>query len=112
MIRIKNVKSVYKIKEAVRYFEREAKTQIDLLQKQCKHPRELIVEGEFIPSGAYCHASPPFRVCTACGYAEEGWHCGYWKLDGNCNCVDREEAMKYVVTFIGNEKLADMRFGK
>lgn len=24
--------------------------------------------------------NPPFRVCILCGYSEEGWHAGYWKL--------------------------------
>ena len=40
-----------------------------LMQHSCDHPN--VVEA---------NESPPFAVCTLCGYAEQGWHCGYWKL--------------------------------
>lgn len=50
------------------------------VQKYCDHPQKEIVEGEYRSDTWGHHHIPPFRVCKLCGYAEEGWHCGYWKL--------------------------------
>lgn len=73
-------------------------------QNECPHPKEEILEGE---------GSPPFHVCKLCGYAEEGWYCGYWKLEcRNAPRLSHREAFKYVLRFINNSKLADLRFSR
>lgn len=67
---------------------------MEALKKACRHPRAAILEGRYA-SGSF--AFPPFRVCTECGYAEEGWGCGYWKLGkSNVPEVSRDEAMRHV----------------
>lgn len=75
----------------------------------CPHPLEAIVEGEYIPTGPYSHdwdgecATPPFRVCKACGYAEKGWGGGYkvltkgYKLDRAIPTIKRYEAKRFIV---------------
>lgn len=46
-------------------------------QCSCSHPE--IVERNYIPS-EYGSATPPARVCTSCGLAENGWYCGHQLL--------------------------------
>lgn len=46
---------------------------IHMLQNKCKHT-------DVVETSLGTH--PPFRVCRECGYAEQGWGCGYWKLNG------------------------------
>lgn len=41
---------------------------LDTLIAACPHKREYIIEAR---------RTPPYRVCMYCGYAEEGWGCGY-----------------------------------
>lgn len=74
--------------------------------KKCKHPESEIVEGEYISTGPYSHdwdgecATPPFRVCKICGFAEQGWGCGYKVLAPNnyhIPTIKRSKAMKYVI---------------
>ena len=81
-------------------------------QKSCSHPASEVIEGEY-KSGHY-FTSPPFRVCKLCGYAEEGWHCGYWKLsDGYIPSVSREYAMKYVIGGVrSQEDISKERFNR
>ena len=68
----------------------------------CKHPISHIVQGEYIPDDdSYFgnHSTPDFRVCKICGYAEEGWGCGYRRLRGSRKDVPeihRHEARKFV----------------
>lgn len=82
-------------------------------QKKCSHPASEILEAEYV-GGTY-FSTPPFRVCKLCGYAEEGWHCGYWKLrdDNPVPSVSREAAMKYVIGGVLSQKqMSDLRFGR
>lgn len=82
-------------------------------QKYCPHPTSEILEGEY-KRGHY-FTSPPFRVCKLCGYAEDGWHCGYWKLQDNdpVPSVSREMAMKYVIGgVLSQEELSKKRFNR
>lgn len=76
------------------------------LQEECPHPKEDIIEGDMHRGSTYggcgVHVStsqPPFRVCRRCGYAEEGWGCGYWKItkDYSVPTLPREEAWKIVI---------------
>lgn len=47
------------------------------LQCTCSHPE--IVARDYIPSEYSC-STPPARVCTTCGLAENGWDCGHQLL--------------------------------
>jgi hypothetical protein len=65
---------------------------LDAYQRACPHPTDLVFQGE-------CYRSdPPFRVCQACGYAEEGWGHGYTKLTicYDHNIVARRKAVDFV----------------
>ena len=56
------------------------------------------------------------RVCMLCGYAEEGWGCGFWKLRYNYEPVvklPRELLFqKYVKKFWTQDMLNEVRFDK
>lgn len=90
---------------ATRYQEcsaslREAETSVKTLraatvdalcafQSACPHPVDCVLQGESVGIVA------PFRVCSACGYAEQGWGAGYTRLR-EChdhNIVARPAAM-------------------
>jgi hypothetical protein len=67
------------------------------VQGKCSH--DEIVEGEY-RKGEYLGSQPPFSVCISCGYAEQGWGCGYTYLKEEIGegrlTIDRDEARKYV----------------
>ena len=79
----------------------------DALQEQIMVccPHEKVVEGDYVPRD-YSDSSPCFRVCTVCGYAEEGWGAGYWKLQHSSANVTADTARRYVRKFVRQE---DMR---
>ena len=86
-------------------------------QISCTHPN--IVEGAYKPEGIlFGRTEAPFRVCTCCGYAEQGWHCGYSFLNQKKGqeailTVTREAALKYVRgRIIPNEEHSDVRHGR
>ncbi len=66
------------------------------MQKQCKHP--LIIETDYVPND-YGNATPPSRMCIICTLDEEGWGCGYKKLnvDKPFKIVSRDEFYEYMV---------------
>jgi len=72
--------------------------------KTCEHPISHILQGKWREddgSSAYVDfTEPEFRVCTICGYAEEGWGCGFQKLGRHLYSeikeVERDVAQKYV----------------
>lgn len=104
------MKKVVKKKESV---IEEIDKEIEALQKKkkafiiksvakCKHPVSSVVEGEY-KEFHYLNSCPPFRVCKDCGYAEEGWGCGYNKLDYYkvlVPTVQRDYAEKYVLYLV------------
>lgn len=59
-------------------FAREAHELVDKVQRLCDHPADGIYEAPYVPA-AWLSAQPPYRVCLRCGWAEEGWGCG-WQL--------------------------------
>lgn len=65
-----------------------------LLQFRCKHAR--VIETRYEEESYVSYAKPEFRVCLACGFAEEGWRCGFQILTAKPERtrVDREEAYK------------------
>lgn len=89
-------------------------------QLTCLHPFESIVESESVEDKWGHYHTPPFLVCKDCGYAEEDWHCGPWKLTRYSKCrnkrvptINREEAWKYVRGSIKNQTLlSKVRFDK
>lgn len=86
-------------------------------QKKCKHPKRNVVETRFEETSYPCVASPPFRVCRECGYAEEGWGCGYWKLcpgEHDIPTVGRGTARTFVVgRILTQQAMAGLgRFGR
>lgn len=85
------------------------------LQAGCDHPVDDIFEVDYRDGGILFSATPPFRVCRKCGYAEEGWHCGYWKLDTReeVPTISREKARRdYVLKFYTQEQMNEERFKK
>lgn len=81
----------------------------------CKHPSGQIVEGAYRPSD-FGQSSPPFRVCRKCGYAEEGWYCGYYLLADRKGVtipeMDRDSAHKFVRFFLDNKQVAEAKCGR
>lgn len=88
------------------------------LMDKCTHPFDAIREGRYVPSGSWNHATPEMRVCIDCGYAEEGWGCGFWKLSVDWELRDsipqlsRDEAFKYVRKFWTQDAMSEFRFPK
>ena len=85
-------------------------------QNGCKHRATSIREAKWVPS-SYNDGMGlrPFRVCIDCGYAEEGWGCGYWKLGKVSSCMEleRDEALEYVVgDVISQDELNNKRYDK
>lgn len=68
--------------------EKETKL-IQDAQLNCTHPD--IVEIAYEAPSWSGTSQPPFRVCVDCGFAEEGWHCGYQILRGEARRVSRDE---------------------
>ncbi|RKZ95081.1 MAG: hypothetical protein DRQ40_04490 [Gammaproteobacteria bacterium] len=85
------------------------------VQKSCEHPDEEVVEGKYEPC-SYANATPPFRVCKLCGYAEQGWGCGYWKLGHglySIPIVSRSEAFEFVSGgIIRQDQLSEVRYDR
>ena len=97
---------------------------IQLSQEACPHPLCEIVEGRYKTAGLVFGAQAPFRVCRLCGYAEEGWYCGYWKLNSERDPahpagnhipipeLPRDAAMKYVLRRLSQEEISALRWPK
>lgn len=106
---VQNKLAVFATRIAKRIAEREAF--IRKLQAKCEHPVEALRDAPFV--GGTVIDQKPFRVCTLCGYAEEGWGCGYLKLrvGGIYNIpeLSQDDARKYVLTYMRQD---DMYGGK
>ena len=61
--------------------KRDREETLLIMQEECDHPVEEWLETPHKPQGYITYASGPIRVCKLCGYAEEGWGCGFWKLE-------------------------------
>ena len=82
-------------------------------QKKCKHAHLNLREASPRHS-VFLSTLAPFRVCVACGLAEEGWGCGYFKLKSTekrgVAQLTREEARKYAVLGVKSQNdLAEER---
>lgn len=66
------------ILQAEKFFRASGNKLIEILkkiQKECSHKK--VHEAPYEPDNWFCYHKPPFRVCVDCGYAEEGWGCGF-----------------------------------
>lgn len=82
-------------------------------QEACPHPLHEIVEGSYAPSGIIVGPYAPFRVCRRCGYAEEGWGCGYLKLAPDTHDIPslpRDTAQKYVLKKLSQRQMNEVRY--
>jgi hypothetical protein len=94
--------------------KKKRKALISHRHKSCKHPISQIIQGKW-RDNEWLHPDPEFRVCKICGYAEEGWGCGFWNLaPNNYNIpeVSREEARKHVLVFLTRHQMNKLRFPK
>jgi hypothetical protein len=92
------------------------------LQNQCKHPKELSLDGDSVDSHFGGVLFRPMRVCRLCGYAEEGWGAGYWKLSKESGypatgatipSLSHDEAWKHVRTFVTQDQMTHLgRYGE
>jgi hypothetical protein len=82
------------------------------VQKQCKHPKDFVYEGDYNPETEISYAEPPFRVCSKCGLAEVGWGIGWHTLPETDLKLSRDKARVFVKYMIGENEKCEMRFGK
>jgi hypothetical protein len=95
---------IKKLDKRIEDLEKKREAALGKLQSECKHPIGEVIEAHYRQAG-YFGPMPPFRVCKSCGYAEDGWGCGYWKLRNNENCleVSRDYAQKYILGGINTQ---------
>lgn len=86
------------------------------LMDKCPHPFEALRVGNFIPANSWGSPTPDMRVCTDCGYAEEGWGCGFWKLRTDYGVdipsMSRDAAFKFVRKFWTQDAMNEIRYPK
>lgn len=107
-------RTVESLDKQIKALENKRHKAIEKLQTRCKHPVKQIVEAEYEHSSDYFGAQSPFRICMLCGYAEEGWGCGYWKLDTREEVlwISRKKAWDYVLKLYTQNELNEMRYHK
>lgn len=82
-------------------------TAVEMAILACEHPVEHCLEAP---------GSPGFIVCRDCGYAEELWRCGPWRLQhaayGRAPRAYEVEARKLIRAFLPQHQMeAEGRFG-
>ena len=110
-IRIRSIRNdVDILARKIKALEAQREKRLNGMHEECPHPHEHIIEAKY--RDGYFGATPPFRVCKLCGYAEEGWYCGYWKLSTReeCPTLSRDAAQKYVLKFHSQDDLSKKRF--
>lgn len=85
-------------------------------QVECPHSACDCLNANCVESkSGFDEPLPPFRVCANCGYAEEGWYCGYKFLahDGQeIPTMSREGAQSFVaVQVLCKETVAEIERG-
>lgn len=98
-------KKINEFNQKITRLQQQRKDFIKSVQSECAHPVELVREAHFV-EGIIIDRRP-FRVCIDCGYAEEGWGCGYRKLHGSnykIPMVEQEDARSYVLGGIISQK--------
>jgi len=79
-------KQILKKEKQAKNIHDECAKSLAVLQKQCKH--EVVIEADYIPSDV-SSSTPPKRMCLVCSLEEEGWGCGYDKLNKDKNVVQK-----------------------
>lgn len=81
---------ILEIKKEQAVLEEEKERLLIELQEKCKH--ETIIETPNVGS-----AFAPMRMCVICGLEEEGWGCGYEKLNKELVIIveNRDEFYKF-----------------
>lgn len=103
--------SIEKLDKQIEALKAKRKKQLQKTHTTCKHPIDEVVDGKY--RDGYFGATPPFRVCKLCGYAEEGWNCGYWKLHKNKYDIpqlDHDDAWKYVKEFHSQDDMYKLQY--
>lgn len=87
---------------------------LTMMQAACKHPVDEWLETPYYSGGPYGYSSGELRVCKLCGYAEEGWGCGFWKLKGyglDIPVISRDAARKkYILKLYSQRDLNELRY--
>lgn len=105
-------KKILRLEKQIAEASGNLKSLIEEYQSKCTH--KLVIEAPYKEETYVTYAAPDFRVCKECGYAEEGWGCGYWKLSNPefVGCMPRDEARNYVKgKFWTQEEMSKLRFG-
>ena len=77
---VKQMRAAYmRAKKKIQEDRAKLETKRIELQLACPHSDLMEVDYRSDPFGGHNH-SPPWRVCKDCGFAEEGWNCGYQVL--------------------------------
>ena len=108
---LKKYKRLKKLKGRVDALMRDELLRV---QRECQHPEEHVVEAPYEEDQfGGCRHSAPFAVCTLCGYSEQGWGCGYWKLKVNSDTpqITRDKGVRIRLTYYSQEDLNVLRFG-
>lgn len=84
-------------------------------QRTCPHPVESIFEIDYRSS--VLGTTAPWRVCAECGFAEEGWGCGYKYLatpnSRRVPTIDRERGLELRRGKIhSNTRVTDAKWGR
>ena len=108
------LREVWDLEGIILKAQADLKGRVKRMQELCTHPREFLVDAKY-ESGEFS-TQRPFRVCRECGYAEEGWGSGYWKLHPNLRDeipeLSRQIAYKLVRTFVDQEEQWKIRRGE
>ena len=85
-----------------------------LIQIILQCPHKHILEAPY-EKNTYIASYPPFRVCQDCGYAEEGWGCGFGNLQTKegrliLEIANREDAEKFIRWRTNNSSLWEWKF--
>lgn len=110
---LSQAEEIRKLEEEIDKLKSRKETMVKLMQDNCKHPEESLLESKSIPSSFGGTLFRPLRVCRLCGYAEEGWGAGYWKISNTYSelpVVSREVAWRFVRKFVSQEEM--MRLGR
>jgi hypothetical protein len=101
-----------KLDRKIKYLTNKRNKLIDKMQSECPHPTSELLEVPFYDRG-WLGSDSPMRLCKACGLAEEGWGCGYWRLerrDVDLPRIERFSAFTYVLRFYSQEEMNKLRF--
>lgn len=102
-----SLKEIRRIEQRETAQEKRKASLIAKVQRLCRHPVSMLIEAPY--SSSEFSSERPFRVCRRCGYAEEGWGAGYWRLGRGVYSgvpeLSRNEAQRLVRTFVSQDDM-------